>query len=559
MQQDCRQCSASFEITAADLEFYDKVSPIFHGKKELIPPPTLCPQCRQQRRSAWRNERSLHPRICSRCNRKIVAVYPADAPFPVYCHKCWWSEEWDPREFGVPLDLSRSFIEQCAELLNRVPHLAMMNDNGVNSENCEYTYDFSFGKNCYMVCGSWFIEDSYYCAAPNTRCKFIVDSYFLAESEICYECLDSRRLYNCRYLQNCEGCTDCIFGYDLKGCSDCVGCFGLRQKRFHWFNESLSEEEYKARLAAFDRGSYRAIEQMKVRFRAVITTLPRRGMQLVNCEDCTGDYLFGCHDVKDSYLIFDAEHCRYCDRGEGQKFSYDLLHTGFSQFCYEGLTPDNSYMTCFSMWCWYTKQLLYSDNCHHSEHLFGCASMKRSKFCILNKQYTEEEYMTLVPQIIEQMRQRGEWGEPFPTDMSPFGYNETMAQDYFPLSRSEVETRGWTWREPQSDDINGTDASALPDRIQDTSQEILTSPIRCLRSGRVFRMIKQEVDFYKAHAIPLPRLHPTERHKDRFNAHNPEKIWNRQCAKCSKDIQTTYPPDSSAKVYCESCYLETVY
>ncbi len=559
MQQTCTHCLAPFEISSADLDFYDKVSPLFNGQKESIPPPTLCPKCRSQRRYAWRNEMSLHPRSCDSCKRNIISVYPASAPFPVYCHTCWWSEKWDPRDFGQELDLSRSFFDQCAELLKRIPHLAMMNDNGVNSENCEYTYDFSFGKNCYLVVGSWFIEDSYYTATTSTRCKFVVDCYLLADCELCYECLDSQRLYNCRNLQNCENCTDCLFGYDLKGCSDCVGCYGLRQKRFHWFNEPLSEEEYRQRLAAVDVGSYKAIEEMKARFRQAVLTLPRRGMQLTHCEDCTGDYLFNSHDVHDSYMCLDAEHCRYLNRGVEQVWSYDLLHTGSCQYCYEGLTPDNSYMTCFSMWTWFTKHNLYSDNCHHSEHLFGCASLKRSKFCILNKQYTEEEYMALAPQIITGMRERGEWGQLFPITMSPFGYNETMAQDYFPLDRSVIEAKGWTWREPHSDDKEGTPADQLPDSISDATDAVLRAPIRCARSGRVFRMIKQETDFYRAHHIPLPRLHPTERHRDRFRMHNPEHIWDRSCMKCGLGMKTTYPPDAPEIIYCDSCYLESVY
>ena len=31
-----------------------------------------------------------------------------------------------------------------------------------------------------------------------------------------------------------------------------------------------------------------------------------------------------------------------------------------------------------------------------------------------------------------------EWGEFFPSSISPFGYNETVAQDYYPMTREEV-------------------------------------------------------------------------------------------------------------------------
>ena len=36
------------------------------------------------------------------------------------------------------------------------------------------------------------------------------------------------------------------------------------------------------------------------------------------------------------------------------------------------------------------------------------------------------------------MMKTGEWGEFFPSSLSPFGYNETVAQEHFPMSREEV-------------------------------------------------------------------------------------------------------------------------
>lgn len=559
MQHTCTQCHTGFEVTDDDLVFYDKVSPVFNGKKELISPPTLCPLCRMQRRSAWRNERSFHVRNCDLCKKRIVSLYGADSVFPVYCHSCWWSDQWDPKGTGQDYDLSRPFMDQFSEVNHRTPHLVVMNDNGVTSENCEYTQDFTMGKNCYMCAGGWYAQDCYYCGGNFLRVQSVIDSYFPIESELCYECLDVRHLYNCQYVQNAENCRDCMFGYDLRGCNDCFGCTGLRQKQYYWFNQPLTKEEYASRRSAFQSGSYAAIHDAKNTFAAILIAAPRRGMQLTNCEDCTGDYLFHCKDVHDSYMVFNAQHSRFCDKGEGQLWSYDILHTGNSQYCYENLTPDNSWMTHFSMWCWVCKETLYSDNCHNSEHLFGCTSMKQSKYCILNKQYSQKEYETLVPKIIERMRKDAEWGELAPMTRSPFGYNETMANDYFPLPEKEVLSRSWPWKNLVSDKKDGIHADGLPDSISDVSDDILHHPILCQRTGRAFRIVKQELDFYRTHQIPLPRLHPTERHADRFGQHNSPKIWRRSCAKCSEEIQTTYSPEQPEIVYCDHCYLETVY
>jgi len=90
MQKTCGNpwCKQSFEITDDDLEFYQKISPIFGDKKELIPPPTLCPDCRMQRRLAWRNERNLHRRTCGLCGKGTISSFAPESPYTVYCNNC---------------------------------------------------------------------------------------------------------------------------------------------------------------------------------------------------------------------------------------------------------------------------------------------------------------------------------------------------------------------------------------------------------------------------------------------------------------------------------------
>jgi hypothetical protein len=79
----CKHCGGVFPITDKDLEFYDKVSPVFSGKKYGIPTPTLCPDCRQQRRLSFRNERKLYKRKCDATEREIISIYSPDKPFKV--------------------------------------------------------------------------------------------------------------------------------------------------------------------------------------------------------------------------------------------------------------------------------------------------------------------------------------------------------------------------------------------------------------------------------------------------------------------------------------------
>ena len=97
--KQCRQCKTMFDITDKDMNFYDKVSPIFNNKKYQIPTPTLCPDCRQQRRLHFRNERNFYRRKCDLTGKDMVSIYSPDKPCKVYDQKNRRSDTWNPLEY----------------------------------------------------------------------------------------------------------------------------------------------------------------------------------------------------------------------------------------------------------------------------------------------------------------------------------------------------------------------------------------------------------------------------------------------------------------------------
>jgi len=160
------------------------------------------------------------------------------------------------------------------------------------------------------------------------------------------------------------------------------------------------------------------------------------------------------------------------------------------------------------------------------------------------------------------MKKTDEWGEFFPTSISPFGYNEIAAFEYYPLTKKESLTKGWKWKESDdviSDVTKTIPASKLPDSIEDIPDDILNWGIICEVSDRPFKIVPQELKFYRTNKLPIPHLHPDERYKMRLSLRNPRKLCDRTCNKCSTDIKTSYHPDRPEKVYCEKCYLKEVY
>ncbi|MEK7218179.1 MAG: hypothetical protein AAB728_01800 [Patescibacteria group bacterium] len=555
----CRQCSAIFEIAPSDLAFYEKVSPVFAGKKELIPPPTLCPECRMQRRCAFRNERRLYHRVCNGTGEAMVSAYSADKPLTVYANAVWWSDAWDGRDFGRPFDASILFSQQVAALMRDTPQISLLN---VNSQNSAYTHNATYNKDCYMLfCGS-FNEECLHCywIQNSTSC---VDCTSVRHSEQCYECNECFRCYDLKYSWNCSNCQSGWYLASCTGCTNCVGCAGLRNASYCWLNEQLTKDEYERRLRDFLVHPSRRADIARAQ-EVLYRRSPHPWSHQRMTEDCTGDFIYESQRCDNCFNARQSQDCRYCQFIADVKESRDVTFFGLpSELLYEinnfGL---NSYHCLFSSWGYGNRDVYYCHNAHYCSSCFGCVNIHHKAYCILNKQYTKEEYERLVPKIIEKMRADGEYGEFFPVTMSPFAYNETVAQEYFPMTKDEVEKRGWKWRE-ETDDVPKVSkvipAAKLPDSIDDIPDDILHWAIECAITKRPFKIIKQELEFYRKMRLPVPRLHPDERHRKRMALRNPRKLWKRPCMKCGKEMETTYSPERPETVYCESCYLKEVY
>ena len=74
-------CGKDFIVIAQEAAFYEQ---------KKLPLPDYCPACRHKQRMALRSERQLYKRTCDKCQKSMVSVYPAEAPYVVYCTNCFW-------------------------------------------------------------------------------------------------------------------------------------------------------------------------------------------------------------------------------------------------------------------------------------------------------------------------------------------------------------------------------------------------------------------------------------------------------------------------------------
>lgn len=155
------------------------------------------------------------------------------------------------------------------------------------------------------------------------------------------------------------------------------------------------------------------------------------------------------------------------------------------------------------------------------------------------------------------MQKTGEWGRFFPSNTSPFAYNETVAQEYIPLTKEQATAKGYRWKDPDLREFKPQTYVVAPE-IKDVKDDILQNILTCASCKRNFKIIAQELKRLRTLGLPVPTKCPDCRHIDRMSLRNARKIYARKCAKCQTTIQTTFAPGRPETVYCEKCYLQAV-
>lgn len=571
--RNCQNCKKDFVIEPEDFGFYEKIK---------VPPPTFCPECRLQRRFTVRNERNFYKRECDLCKESVISMYSSEKPFPVYCSKCWWGDGWDPMIHGKEYNFSKPFFIQFEELLDKVPRPNLRNTNVKNSDYCNYVAD---GKNCYLCFGSIEVEDCLY-GCPYES-KYCVDTYLARESEYCYQCLDCEKLSTSSFCQECATSFNLLYCFDCKNCQDCIGCSGLRNKSYHIFNEPFSREDFIKEKEKILSEGYKGLLSIEKEFEKIkIKTLHRFAMT-IQCKDVSGDHIVSSKNTYNCFDVKRAEDSRYSVRLIDAKDVYDTNYCEYLELCCDYLGFWKVQRTKFSNTCGEGSDLTYADFCSGSSNLFGCVGLRQKSYCIFNKQYSKGEYEKLVPKIIKQMNEipftdkKGriyKYGEFFPSELSPFCYNETIAQEYFPLTKIEAEKQGYKWKEKiernYQIDIKNKN---IPNNIKEVIENIIEKVIECEHQGKcneqcteAFKIIPAELQFYQRMNLPIPHLCPNCRHYQRLKQRNPLKLWTRTCMcdkenhfhgkeKCEVEFETSYSPDRPEVVYCEKCYQQEIY
>lgn len=559
INKNCKTCEKEFVVRDEDLVFYEQMKTVA---------PLDCPDCRMAKRLVFRNERTFYKRPCDLCKKDIITVYAPESPLTVYCHDCWWGDGWNPKDYGMDYDFSKSFFEQYKELQLKVPRLGLMAFNNVRSE---YVNGAAENKDCYLIFAADYNEDCMY-GRLLQRDKQCVDCAFLHESELCYECLDCRSCFKCMYSEQCQSSSDLLFCYNMRDCQNCILSTNGRHMSNSILNVKYTKEEFEKKKAEI-LSSYENIENTKKEFEKIKEAAIRKFASQTKCHNVTGDYIHNCHEGVMLFDTYDAKNCSYMTDTENPMDSMDCNNYYYKpEFGYNIMGALEGSKLKNSAFVFYCSEVEYCESCHHLSNALGCNAIRKGNYMILNKEYPKDEYLSMKQKIEEQMKSDENWGQFFSPEIAPFGYNEALAQDFLPLTHEEALARGYKWQEKNTGTFGKETITEenLPDSAEKLSESILSEILVCNECGKNYRIIQNELTFYKRMGLPVPHKDFECRHQARMAKRNPRKLYPRECmctiekhmnhegVACSEKFETTYSPDRKEIIYCESCYQQEV-
>ncbi|KKU15904.1 hypothetical protein A3I34_01305 [Candidatus Jorgensenbacteria bacterium RIFCSPLOWO2_02_FULL_45_12] len=560
--KQCQNCKQNYTIESEDFDFYRKIE---------VPLPTFCPRCRLERRLSFLNFFNLYKRDCDLCKKSVISRYSPDAPYKVYCPKCWWSDNWDAFEYGRGYDFSRPFFEQFNELLHNVPIISLSIDIPT-TKSSPYTNHTGNLKNCYLIFHGDRGENCSY-GFYSIGNKDIFDCSLTADSELCYDSIHTFQSNRCVGTDHATESLECFFSRDISGCQNCFASTNIKNKKYVYFDEQLSKEEYFRKISEIDIGSYSKYQEIKKKARSCNAKSFYKGIYDKFCVNSTGNYIFNSKNIKECFETSFAEDGKYLFliADNPTKDSYDIASWGnnMARCCDSVNIGENvsDIKFCDESGI----NLISAEYCRAStggKNHFGCVSVKKGEFCVLNKRYSESEYRFLREKIIKYMDdmpytdKKGnvyKYGELFPPEFTGFPYNDSFASLFFPKTKEAAEKEGfiWTEKEKRTYDITKK-ANELPDHIKDTGESILKEVIECSACGKGYRIIETELSFLKKMNLPIPRECPMCRIMEKVHRWiediNYCQTVERKCAKCGVSFKTTLTEKNAPIIYCNGCY-----
>ena len=484
-------------------------------------------------------------------NNWMISRFPESSRINVVSNKDFNSIRDDLSRWGLQYDFSKDFFKNLQKLFvkTKIPWIFHYWEN----ENCDYADVVLYCKNAYLSSIMiWNCENVFYSILTRTNSTNIFNSIFSVENcDSVYNSSWTINSFNIFYSKYINNCNNCWFSSNLIWCSECIFCNELENVSYAINNKVYSKEYYKNKKEEILKEKNRFLEYYKnvdKYWKNYASTNVRWSfiLESEDLENCF--YAYNSKNARNSFFIWSIwwseNFFDVCPWWWWEKYNSDFYAINWAW------DWSNNLYCCSQIWS--SSNIFYSYFLESCSYCIWCIGLKNKSYCILNKQYSKEEWKSLAIKIFSQMEQGGTLWEFFPWSLSPFYFNDTMAyllDDSF--TKEEVEKDWYMWRDeeikidiPENAEVVFTchselDSESLENKNFNSMKdpeinsgwqtldyyqgfdenwkwyinpEILKKVIKD-SNWNYYRIVKMEYNFLMKHWLPLPEIHRLDRIK----------------------------------------------
>lgn len=530
-------------------------------KKFRVPPSKVKPGTRMNMLNGYNTGLAIFWNKDAFTGKPIISAIHPDLPFKVMDDIEWYKQDFASKGHDVD---DRSVFDQIWDLMTAVPMRAKRNRD---VDATSIAVGSTKTVESYMSCAGSTTRSYYTFAIFGAEdCLDVVNGTHITRS---FAVNDSQQIADCEYVFSSYRCLQSSFLFDCRDCELCFGATNKRHKKFLWFNEQLSEEEWRKRRREVDLGCRSAADAWLQKFYTLwwtdgvwpayfgIRNEESEGEHLSHCVQCTGHcfWLEKCTGCVRSRFGLEANDCAYCSGFAWETRSY--MSTG-------GIGGADNRLTMGST---NGVGLEYCAVCDDCQHCFGCVGLHKKQYHIFNKPYAPEEYWKRVDELKCRMLEEETYGEFFPGRFSLSGFEHSTGAAYYDYRERDLKrfgairvdaARGLVLAPKREEaHVVRLRVDELPDCVDAVKDGIVNSPIHDKELDRDFSIVPKELEMYQAKRWPLPRRHFIARLTHWLRHSNAPFPTDVMCGACGAKT-TTYKSFLFPErvVYCMPCYTK---
>lgn len=593
---ECKYCSSKYPLYSIEKEQYDKYAFKYTD---------ICPTCNFKSLYSYINDKHLYNRKDSKTGKNLISILSEDYNWEVIDANNYRIQLVDDLWFKYSKEIWPDIFDDFLKLYNDFPKPSRLVFQWV--ENGDFSSHVGTSKNLYLsYCVFSECEDIYY-SLKITDSKNVFDSYHIASSSNIYSSHTIGTSHDVSFSRNSVDCSGLLFCSDMNNCKECIFCCNQVNKSYMVYNKQYTKEEYESiKKWIYEKlWDYNSFKFLKNKFQEFLDqNLSDATINMNNCQKVNGEatfYSFNSVNVFAGTWVSNSANVMIGGDFSDDKWNNIINSLEFWTNCENSICAFSfGYNTYNVNYCGFVSSSSNIDYCFDMEwceDCLFCVWLRNKKYCILNKQYTKQEYFKLREEIVNHLKYTGKWGENIAFSSSPFPYNDTLSYDIFKVNKviysdgkEEIidENAVWTvnvlwdsfisdaiydmwWNEKikikwrtKNKEINIPENMKIlkSENIANINQvwnDILDKTIICEESGRPFRIIKQELDYLKKKWFPIPRVHQENR-IDKILSDRPKwqmHVWI--CDNCHKESLTVFKNKPKYKVFCPACYKQFMY